>query len=173
MTSEATPQRTINYAFLLGGITAIIFGIILLIFRDEALTLLVLLLGLWWLIQGAFMLFSILIDREDWLWQALLGVLGLAAGIIVLSNTGDAVDFLGSAVAIVLGVIGVVIGVSAIFGSFRGGGFGALAFGVISVLIGLLFIFNSQFTFDFLITLFAVLLLIDGVSSMYLAVRYK
>ena len=29
MTTEYTPDRTINYAFLLGGITALIFGAIL------------------------------------------------------------------------------------------------------------------------------------------------
>ena len=53
MTVEETPERVINYAFLLGGLTAAIFGIVLLIRGEEALSLLVVLLGLWWLIQGA------------------------------------------------------------------------------------------------------------------------
>ena len=158
MTTEAATDRTINYAFLLGGLTAAIFGIILLIRQEEALTLMIVLLGLWWMIQGAFMLFSVFIDREDWVWKVLLGVLGLVAGIIVMQNPDDAVTFLGSALAIVLGIIGVIIGIMAIIGSFRGGGFGALMFGVVSGAIGLLFIFNDLFSAGLLVTLFAILL---------------
>lgn len=173
MTTESVPDRTINYAFLLGGLTAAIFGIILLIFQDSALTLLVVLLGLWWLIQGAFMLFSVFIDREDMGWKLFLGVLGLAAGIIVLSSPGSATEFLASATAVVLGAIGVIIGVSAIFGSFRGAGFGALVFGLVSVAIGALFIFNSLISFTVLVTLFAILLLIDGLAAIFMAVKYK
>ncbi len=173
MTTESVPDRTINYAFLLGGLTAAIFGIVLLIFRDSALTLLVVLLGLWWLIQGAFMLFSVFIDREDIGWKLFLGVLGLAAGIIVLSSPGEATEFLASATAIILGAIGVIIGVSAVFGSFRGAGFGALVFGLVSAAIGLLFIFNSLISFTLLVTLFAVLLLIDGVAAIFMAIKYK
>ena len=173
MTTETAPDRVINYAFLLGGLTAAIFGIILLIFQDEALTLLVLLLGLWWLIQGAFMLFSVFIDREDMGWKLFIGLLGLTAGIIVLASPGDAAEFLGSALAIVLGAIGVLIGISSIVGGLRGGGFGAMLFGIVSGVIGLLFLFNSSFSFDLLVTLFAVLLLIDGVAAIYLAIKTK
>ncbi len=173
MTTEAATDRTINYAFLLGGLTAAIFGIILLIRQEEALTLMIVLLGLWWFIQGAFMLFSVFIDREDWVWKVLLGVLGLVAGIIVMQNPDDAVTFLGSALAIVLGIIGVIIGIMAIIGSFRGGGFGALMFGVVSGAIGLLFIFNDLFSAGLLVTLFAILLLIDGLSAIWLAIKYK
>lgn len=173
MTTETAPERVINYAFLLGGLTAAIFGIVLLIFQDEALTLLVLLLGLWWLIQGAFMMFSVFIERQDMGWKLFIGVLGLAAGIIVLASPGEATEFLGSALAVVLGAIGLLIGIAAVVGSFRGAGFGALLFGIVSGVIGLLFMFNSTFSFDLLVTLFAILLLIDGVAAIYLAIKYK
>lgn len=173
MTIETTPERTVNYAFLLGGLTAAIFGIILLIRREEAIELLVILLGLWWLIQGAFMLFSVFIDREDMGWKIFLGLLGLTAGVVVLANPINSATFLGSALAVTLGVIGVIIGVSAVFGSFHGGGFGALVFGVVSGLIGLLFIFNPSSSASLMVTLFAVLLLIDGVASIILAIKYK
>ena len=173
MTFESEPERTVNYAFLLGGLTAAIFGIILLIRREEAIELLVILLGLWWLIQGAFMLFSVFIDREDMGWKIFLGLLGLTAGVVVLANPINSATFLGSALAITLGVIGVIIGVSAIFGYFRGGGFGALVFGVVSGLIGLLFISNPSSSASLMVTLFAALLLIDGVASIFLAIKYK
>ncbi|MCZ6737703.1 MAG: DUF308 domain-containing protein, partial [Actinobacteria bacterium] len=147
--------------------------IILLVRREEAIELLVILLGLWWLIQGAFMLFSVFIDREDWGWKVFLGLLGLTAGVVVLANPIDSATFLGSALAITLGVIGVIIGVSAVFGSFRGGGLGALVFGVVSGLIGLLFLFNPSSSASLMVTLFAILLIIDGVGSVLLALKYK
>jgi uncharacterized membrane protein HdeD (DUF308 family) len=173
MTIESAPERTINYAFLLGGLTAAIFGIVLLFRSEEAIGLLVILLGLWWLIQGAFMLFSVFIDREDMGWKIALGLLGLTAGVVVLANPIDSATFLGSTLAIILGAIGLIIGVAAIFGSFRGGGFGALIFGAVSGLIGLLFIFNPSSSASLMVTLFAVLLLIDGVAAIYLAIKYK
>jgi uncharacterized membrane protein HdeD (DUF308 family) len=170
---EAAPDRTINYAFLLGGLTAAIFGIILLIRTEEALGLLMILFGLWWLIQGAFMVFSVFVDRTDMWWKLFVGVIGLAAGVIVLANPVESAAVLGSTIAIILGILGILIGVVAVIGSFRGGGFGALVFGVISVLIGLLFVFNPLTTASVTVTVLAVLLLIDGVAAMYLAIRYK
>lgn len=173
MTMEATQDRTINYGFLLGGLIAALFGIILLIRREEAIGILVVFLGLWWLIQGAFMIFSVFIDRADWGWKVLLGLLGLVAGVAVMANPIESASFLGSALAIFLGAIGVVMGVVAIVGSLRGGGFGSLVFGIVSALIGLLFIFNPIESVSLLVTIFAVLLLVDGVAGIYLAMRYR
>ncbi len=175
MTTETptSPDRTINYAFLLGGITALIFGVILLIRGEDALTLLVVILGLWWLIQGIFMVFAVFIDREDVGWKLAIGLLGVVAGIIVLANPNEVTDLFKGAFGVVLGIIGILVGLSAIFGSFRGGGFGALVFGAVSLLIGLLILFNAQFTTSLLITLFAILLIVDGVAGIYLAIKYK
>lgn len=173
MAIEMAPDRTINYAFLLGGLIGAIFGIVLLIRQEEALGLLVVLLGLWWLIQGAFLVFSVFIDRGDMGWKLALGLLGLVAGIAALSNPVEAAELLGSAFAVVLGVIGVVIGVAGVVGGFRGGGLGALVFGGVSALIGLLFIINPSESLSFMVTLFAVLLLIDGVAGIYLALRVR
>ena len=174
MTTEtASSERVINYAFLLGGITALVFGIILLVRREEAVALLMVVLGLWWLIQGAFMLFAVFIDREDVGWKLAIGALGLIAGILVLSNPGDAADLFAGAIGVILGIIGILIGISALVGAFRCAGFGAAMFGLVSFAIGLLVLFNGQFTTELLVTLFALLLILDGVSGIYLAIKYK
>jgi uncharacterized membrane protein HdeD (DUF308 family) len=167
------PDRTVNYAFLLGGVTAVIFGLILIFQQDKALSLLMILLGLWWLIQGVFLIFSVFVDRTDIGWKLVLGVLGIAAGVWVLLNPGTADDVFRGAIGVVLGVIGILVGLAALFGSFRGAGFGAGVFGVVSVLIGVLILFNAQFSTELLIILFAVLLLIDGVAAIYMAIRYR
>jgi uncharacterized membrane protein HdeD (DUF308 family) len=145
-----------------------------LLFRqEEALSLLMVILGLWWLIHGVFMVFAVFVDRTDVWWKLALGLLGIVAGILVLANPGDAADAFQGVVGIFLGVIGVLVGVSALVGSFRGAGFGAAIFGIVSILIGVLILFNAEFSTSLLITLFAVLLLIDGVVAVYMAIRYR
>jgi uncharacterized membrane protein HdeD (DUF308 family) len=166
-------DRTINYAFLLGGVVALVFGIVLLVRQDEAISLLMVILGLWWLIQGAFMLFAVFVDRTDMWWKLIIGALGVVAGFLVLTNPGEAADVFQGVIGVILGVIGLLVGAASILGSFRGGGVGAFVFGAVSVLIGLLILLNAQFTTELLITLFAVLLLIDGVMGIYLAVKYR
>lgn len=173
METVSPPDQTINYAFLMGGITAVIFGIILIVRQEEALALLMVVLGLWWLIHGIFMIFAVFIDRTDMGWKLALGVLGIVAGVLVLTNPGDAADAFQGVIGVILGVIGVLVGASALFGSFRGAGFGAAVFGVVSILIGLLILFNAEFSTSLLITLFAILLLIDGVAAIYMAVTNR
>ncbi|MGH8952038.1 MAG: HdeD family acid-resistance protein [Acidimicrobiia bacterium] len=172
-TVSSPTDKTINYAFLLGGVAALIFGIILLVRQEEALALLMVILGLWWLIQGAFMIFAIFVDREDMGWKLAIGVLGVVAGFLVLTNPGEAADVFQGAVGVVLGIIGILVGLASLIGAFRGGGVGAFVFGAVSILIGVLILLNAQFSTSLLITLFAILLLIDGVMGIYLALKYR
>ena len=146
MTTATRPDRALNYAFILGGVTGVIFGIILLIRQEEALSLLVIILGLWWLIHGAFMVFSVFIDSTDGGWKLAIGALGMIAGILVLANPAETVQLLQGAFGVYLGVLGILIGVVAFVGAFRGGGIGAGVFGAVSVIIGLLVLFNAEFT---------------------------
>lgn len=173
MTTQAPPERVLNYAFLLGGLVALVFGLILLLRQDEALALLMVLLGLWWLIQGAFMLFAIFVDPTDAGWKIAIGLLGIIAGVLVLANPGEAADLFRGAIGVILGIIGILVGLSALFGAFRGGGLGAAVFGVVSVAIGVVILLHGQMTTEFLIAVFGALLLVDGVAGIYLAIRYR
>ncbi|HEX5696694.1 MAG TPA: DUF308 domain-containing protein [Acidimicrobiia bacterium] len=173
MTTMQTPDRVVNYAFLLGGITAFIFGVILLLRQDAAIGLIALMIGLWWLIQGAFLLFSVLIDRTDAIWKILLGLLGVSAGIVVLANPVETGQLLGSALAVVLGVMGLLTGVVAIVGGFRGGGMASIVFGVLSAAIGLLLLFFPQDSFSTMVTIVGIIMMVQGVVAVYLAVTTK
>lgn len=173
MTTQQTPDRTINYAFLLGGITALIFGAILVFRQEAAVGVVALLIGLWWLIQGAFLVFSVFIDRTDLWWKLILGLLGVTAGIVVLANPVQTGEFLGSALAIVLGIIGLITGIVAVVGGFRGGGFGAILFGVVSGVIGVLLLVYPQNSFEAMVTILGIVLLVEGVIAIYLAITAK
>ncbi len=165
-------MKSIKYAYMLGGVAALVFGLILLFKQDGALSILMLVLGLWWLIQGAFALFSLMIDREDWGWKLVLGLLGVTAGIYALLNPGEAAELLEGVVGIVLGVIGVLIGLTALFGGFRSKDWGAVVVGVFSLLIGILILGNAAFTTTLLVTLFAILLILEGIAAIVISVKY-
>ncbi len=173
MAMEASPERIVNYAFLLGGITAFIFGIILVVRQDAAIGVVALLLGLWWLIQGAFLIFSVFIDRTDMWWKLIIGVIGLTAGLVVLSNPVQTGELLGSALAIFLGIVGIVGGFVAIFGGLRGGGLSAILFGVVSIAIGVLLIFYPQGSFTAMVTIVGIILAVEGVAAMFFAITAR
>jgi uncharacterized membrane protein HdeD (DUF308 family) len=173
MTTEYAPERVVNYAFLLGGLTALIFGVILLFRSEQAIGLMVLLLGLWWLIQGAFLIFSVFIDRQDVWWKIIVGIIGITAGIVVLANPVETGEFLGSAFAFILGAMGLITAIAALIGGFRGGGFGAIFFAIISGAISLLIMFYPQDSFSVLVTIVAVILIVQGLAAMYLALTMR
>lgn len=173
MTTEYQPERIVNYAFLLGGITALIFGVILLIRQDEAIGVVALLLGLWWLIQGAFLVFSVFIDSTDVWWKLLLGLIGVTAGIVVLANPVQTGELLGTALAIVLGILGILSGIVSIIGGIRGGGLGAWVFGLVSGAVGILLLVYPQGSFTTLVTILALILIVQGLAAMYLAIAAR
>lgn len=166
-------DKTLNYAVMFGGITSAVIGGILLLKPDEGISLLMVLLGLWWLVYGAFMLFSVLIDKTGWGWQVFLGAMGIAAGLITLVRPSEAAAALGTGLAVVLGSLALIIGVGAIFGAFQGGGFGSLLFGLVSAVVGVFFIFDPLTSARNTVMVLAWLMLISGLVSIFQAVRYK
>jgi uncharacterized membrane protein HdeD (DUF308 family) len=170
MTMEYGNDRAINYAFLLGGLTALIFGVILLIRQDAAIGVVALLLGLWWLIQGAFLVFSVFVDRTDMWWKLIIGLIGVTAGLVVLANPVQSAEFLGSAMAVILGILGLINGIVAIVGGFRGGGLPAILFGVVAGAIGLLLILYPEGSFTAFVTIIAFILMVQGVAAVVLSI---
>lgn len=173
MTSVQDNSQTLNYAVMFGGITSAIIGGILLLKPDEGIGLLMVLLGIWWLVYGAFMLFSVFIDKTGWGWQLFLGALGVAAGFITLSRPLEAAAALGAGLAIILGALALIIGVGAIFGSFQGGGFGALLFGLVTAAIGVIFIFDPLDSARTTVMVLAWILLVSGLVGIFQSVKYR
>jgi uncharacterized membrane protein HdeD (DUF308 family) len=173
MTVEYRPDRIINYAFLLGGVTALIFGLILLVRQDAAIGIVALLLGLWWLIQGAFLVFSVFIDNTDGWWKLLIGLIGVTAGIVVLANPVQTGELLGTTLAFVLGILGLLAGVVSIVGGLRGGGLSAWAFGLVSAAIGILLMVYPQGSFTTLVTILAIILIAQGLAAIAVALTAR
>lgn len=174
MAIKPVPEdKFINYVYLLGGVVSLIFGILLLTRTQAVLGVVMVLTGLWWLIQGVFYILSIFVDRSEWGWKLFGGIVGVLAGFLVLQAPvlGGAVAL--SIITILLGILGVLFGIAALVAAFQGGGWGAGLFGLVSVIIGLLLIFNSLVAASVLVTIFAILLIIQGIVSLVVGFMYR
>jgi uncharacterized membrane protein HdeD (DUF308 family) len=76
------------WAFIVRGIAAIVFGFLFLSRPGRALAALVLVFGIYAIVDGAFALFSGIdagVRRERWGFLVMSGVLGIAAGVVTLA----------------------------------------------------------------------------------------
>ena len=155
-------NKTERSILLFGGIVSLIFGILLFTQTTATLGLIMLLVGLSWFIQGIVTLAGIFIDKAEWGWKLFGGIIGLAAGLLVLGNPVESTVVIPAIYAILLGIFGVLIGISALIAAFQGEGWGVGIFGLVSLVIGLVLMFNSVVGGAVLIWLTALLLVIQG-----------
>jgi len=155
-------NKTERYILLFGGIVSLVFGVLLFTQPTATLGLIMLLVGLSWFIQGVVTLASIFIDKAEWGWKLFAGIIGLAAGLLVLRNPVESTVVIPAIYAILMGIFGLLIGVSALIAAFQGEGWGVGIVGAFSLAIGLLLMFNSVVGGAVLVWLTALLLVIQG-----------
>jgi uncharacterized membrane protein HdeD (DUF308 family) len=155
-------DKSERYLLLFGGIISLVLGLLLLTRPSATLAVVMLLVGLAWFIHGVVILLSIFIDKGDWGWKLFGGVIGVAAGLLVFQNPVASTVAVPAVLALVLGVFGILIGVSALVAAFQGGGWWAGIFGAISIVIGLLMLFNSAIAGGVLVIVTAILLIVQG-----------
>jgi uncharacterized membrane protein HdeD (DUF308 family) len=170
MMSEMKAERLI---LLFGGIVSLVFGILLFTQTQAALSLIMVLIGLTWFIQGIFSVLAVFIDKTNWGWKLFSGVLGIVAGIFVLRNPDLGAGIGLVVVALIIGLLGVLLGISTIIGAFQGAGWGVGLFGAFSLIIGLLILFNSVIGAQVLVWLTAALLVIQGLVGVGVALFVK
>jgi uncharacterized membrane protein HdeD (DUF308 family) len=168
-----TQQQNDRYFLLFGGIVSLIFGLLLFFRPEGSLALILLLVGLAWFIQGIFTLLAIFIDKSNWGWKLFGGVIGIAAGLLVLQNPLASTEVVPAVLAIILGIFGILIGIAALIAAFQGGGWGAGIFGGISLAIGLLMVFNSMVSGEILVWLAAALLVVQGGAGIIMSFVFK
>jgi len=130
-----------------------------------------LLVGLGWFIQGIITLASIFIDKAQWGWKVFSGIIGLAAGLVVLRNPVESTVVIPAIYSILLGIFGLLIGISALIAAFQGEGWGVGIFGLITLVIGLVLMFNSVVGGAALIWLTALLLVIQGAVGVFWSLK--
>jgi uncharacterized membrane protein HdeD (DUF308 family) len=162
---------------LVMGIVAIVFG--LLLFTNPAGTSIWIawLVGIYWFIGGVMNLVSLFVDRTQWGWKLVLGLLGIFAGMVVISAMGRtpllATVGLAAIYVFVLGLQGIVFGVIQIIQAFQGGGWGVGILGVVSILFGALLMANPIIAGLALPWVFGVFAVVGGIAGIVLAFKAK
>jgi uncharacterized membrane protein HdeD (DUF308 family) len=174
-TTAISPQQSnIWWIFLLQGVMAIILGLMFLTAPGETLVAVVTFLGFYWLITGMLALVRVFVDRSvPWVWSLLTGIVGILAGIFVLHHPLLAALTVPTALVIILGVQGFIMGVLDIIGGFKGGGLGSFILGVINILVGLLLLGSPLAAALAVPLVFGILLLIQGVGLIIWAFRVR
>ena len=131
-------------------------------------------LGFYWLIMGVLELVRVFVDRSvPWIWSLLVGIVGILAGIFVLRHPLLAALTVPTALVIILGVLGLVMGVLEIISGIKCAGVGSFILGVINVLVGLLLLSSPVAAALAVPLIFGVLLLVEGVGLIIWAFRVR
>lgn len=162
---------------LVMGIVSIVFGLLLLSHPAETAIWVAWLVGIYWLISGIVNLVMMFVDRTQWGWKLVLGLLGIFAGMVVLDamSTTPLLGAIGLATVyvFVLGIQGIAFGVIQLIQAFQGGGWGIGILGCISVIFGILLVFNPFPASLALPWVFAIFAIAGGIAAVVMAFKLK
>lgn len=140
--AQVQTQQRPWWLTLMNGILALIVGAILLWApaktKVETYQLLIFFLGFWWLFQGILDIVAIFIDHSMWAWKLFVGIISIAAGSYILMYPVAAALALPKIFVLVMGVWGLVYGITLLILAFRGGGWGAGILGVLGIIFGII-----------------------------------
>jgi uncharacterized membrane protein HdeD (DUF308 family) len=158
---------------LIQGLITLILGIFLLYYPYGTLLVLVTFLGAYWFISGLFGLISLFVDRSNAGWKILFGILGIIAGIAILTYPLYSTFVVPYIFIIFVGVWGLIMGFMGIFAAFKGGGWGAGIIGILLIIFGCLILANpvvSTLLLPFLLGIFGI---IGGIAAIIGAFMIK
>ena len=181
MAATATAQApAMRWWFpLLLGILAILVGISFLARPATTSAGFVFGLGLYWFAAGILDLVYLFQDRTMWGWRLFTGILGIVAGIWIVSGILGQDHPLGTAFAVgsaftwVLGILGLVYGVMAIVGAFQGGGWVPGVLGAIGIVFGLVVLANPLSATLALPVSLGIVLIAGGIATCIAAFRAR
>jgi uncharacterized membrane protein HdeD (DUF308 family) len=168
-------RRSPWWLLLLAGILNIIIGLLLLSNPGKTLIALAWVLGLYWLIQGIFVIIGMFLDHSAWGWKLFIGIVGIIAGTIVMRHPIASALAIPSILVLLLGIQGLIVGVIMLVMAFKGGGWGMGILGALSILFGIILIlaFGEITTVVVFIWVVAILALIGGVVQIVQAFRQR
>jgi uncharacterized membrane protein HdeD (DUF308 family) len=141
-TWEFETERSPWWLILMTGVLNLIVGILLLANPGKTAIALAWVLGLYWFVQGIFVLVAMFLDHSAWGWKLFMGILGILAGIVVMRHPIASALVIPSILILLLGIQGLVMGGISLVLAFRGGGWSAGILGALSILFGIILIMN-------------------------------
>lgn len=163
------------WLLLMGGILNLIVGILLLVNPAKTTVAFAWVLGLYWFVQGIFVLVAMFLDHSAWGWKLFMGVLGILAGIVVMRYPIASALVLPSIYILLLGIQGLIVGIVSLVMAFKGGGWGAGILGALSILFGIILIANyaDLGTVLAFIWIVAILAIAGGIIQIFQAFRLR
>lgn len=176
-TKYDTSGESAWWAPLVMGIIAILFGILLLAHPAESSIWVAWLIGIYWFIGGVMNLVLMFIDRTQWGWRLVIGLLGLFAGWMVMDAMSKAPLLatigLAGVYVVVLGIEGIFYGILELVMAFKGAGWGTGILGAISILFGVLLLRTPILAGLALPWVFGVFAVVGGIAAIFMAFRLK
>ncbi len=172
LTAPNTPSSK-WWVVLLYGILSVILGIFF--FTSPGLTMMsvVFVLGIYWLITGIIGLFDMFQDRTAWGWKLFFSVIGIMAGLLVISRPLWATLVVPTIYVIVLGIWGMTMGFIMLISAFKGAGWGAGIMGVLGIFLGLFLIWNPLAAALALPWVLGIFSLSGGLVNIFMAFKIK
>ena len=158
---------------LIEGILLIIIGIWLFQQPVGAITTIVFILGLYWIISGIFNFIRLFWDRRAWGWKIFTGIIGILAGYFVISYPLGSTAVIGVTLIYFLGFIGIFVGIGNLIQAFTGAGWGTGILGVVSIILGVLLLMNSGIATLSLPWALGLMAIFGGILAIINAFRYR
>lgn len=168
-TSVAAKAPSTWVLLLIQGIIAIIIGFLLVSSPVVTTLVLVQVLAWFWIIGGAIGIISLVNDRTMWGLKVFSGIVSILAGLFIVGA-----PIMGAAVAVsvyilFLAVTGLIRGGMAVFGAFKGGGWGMGLLGALDIVISALLLANLGVATLIAPLVFGWIALIGGVVAFIMA----
>ena len=172
MTANGNERRSQPWwVVFVEGIVALVTGGLLLISPERTVTVLVLFLGIFWLVAGIIEIVSIFSDKSKWGLKLVIGLLGVAAGILTLQHPLWSTVLVSATLMVILGIYGLIAGVSMLVRAFRGDGWAVGIMGVVAILIGIFLLANTVIGIQLTVTLSGIALVVGGIAAIVMSFR--
>ena len=161
---------------LVRGILLVIFGVIMFVQPGSTFLSLILLLCIYWIVDGIFSIIEGIRGHTEKsrTWLVVGGILGILAGLIIVGNPVVSGLFSGAFLAWLIGFAIIANGLVMIFTGRDGQWtWWGLVMGILYVLFGIFVISNPLVTIGALVLIFAFWALISGVLAIVLAFRLR
>ena len=163
---SVTRDRTPWWVALIAGLGLTILGLVIFLLPGLTLALVLQFVGVFWLVDGIVGLACIFVDRSDWGWKLMAGILGVLGGLFVIQHPIWESAFVPIVTNLIIGFIGILIGLVQLLLASRGGGLRAGIPGGVSAILGVLLAFMPTIGAAFLPFMLGGMALAGGVATM-------
>ncbi len=170
--NEKSPNGTISWwAIVILGFASLLLGFLVSTRSLSDAVFLVRGFGLFWLLSGIFSLVMYFSKQCRSALLVLAGILGLAAGLLVIQNLFWSPVIPITSVVTALGVLGLLIGATYLLLAFQLRDWGAGIIGAIGFLYGAMLILYTIVQFKGFLTVLSLLGMLWGIAAVLLAYR--